>query len=409
MSDIHDPSSSSPPPPPERPPLTVIPVPQFHQPSPPPAPPPPRGPSPLGAVLRGFFVMAFLGMFGLVVFLVLLLALGRVGEDGGSGTIYERYYTGDKKASSKIAIVKMEGVIMEGMTAFVQKQIDEAARDDNVKAIVLRVNSPGGSITASDDLHRRLIQLRDGKIPNYPNKSAKPLVVSMGALCASGGYYISMPSPYLFAEPTTITGSIGVYASFPNISELASTHGVTMNVIKAGEVKDSGNMFKKMTPQEQQLWQDMVDHAFDQFLDIVAAGRPNLPKEKLREPIPQETRELKLKKEDGKEETVTYTRRRADGGIYTADKAKVYGLIDEIGYLDDAVKKAASLAGLGSTYRAVSYERPPTLMDVLTRGQSATPASGLGAGKLSQALTPRMWYLAPQSELAGLLSAAGAE
>lgn len=408
MSDFHDPSSSSPPPPPERPPLTVIPVPQFHQAPPPPPAPPPRGPSALGAILRGFFVMAFLGMFGLVVFLVLLLAMGAGGDGGGSGTIYERYYTGDKKATSKIAIIKMEGVIMEGMTVFAQKEIDEAAKDDNVKAIVLRVNSPGGSITASDDLHRRLVQLRDGKMPNHPKASAKPLVVSMGALCASGGYYISMPSPYLMAEPTTITGSIGVYASFPNISKLANEHGVTMNVIKAGEVKDSGNMFKTMTPQEEQLWQDMVNHAFDQFLDVVAKGRPNLTKEKLREPIPQETRELKVKKEDGKEEIVTYTRRRADGGIYTADKAKAYGLIDEIGYLDDAVKKAASLAGL-STYRAVSYERPPTLFDVLTRGQSAAPASGLSAGKWSQALTPRMWYLAPQSELAGILSAAGAE
>ena len=167
MSDIHDPSSS--PPPSERPPLTVIPVPQFHQP-----PPPPRGPSVLGSLMRGFFVMAFLGMFGLVVFLVLLLLLSRVGDDGGgSASVYERYHSGDKKSSNKIAVVKMEGVIMEGMISFAQKEIEEAGRDDSVQAVVLRVNSPGGSITASDDLHRSLIQLRDGKLPNHPGKSAK--------------------------------------------------------------------------------------------------------------------------------------------------------------------------------------------------------------------------------------------
>jgi protease-4 len=389
MSENYD--SSSPPPPPERPPLTVIPVPpSMHHSAPP--PPPPRGPSAFSSVLRGFFVMAFLGMFGLIVFLILLFVAVRLPEDGGSGSIYERYHSGDKKATNKIAIVKMEGVIMEGMTAFCQKQIDEAARDDSVKAVVLRINSPGGSITASDDLHRRLIQLRDGKVPNHPGKPGKPIIVSMGALCASGGYYISMPSPYLVAEPTTITGSIGVYASFPNISGLADKYGVGMNVIKAGEVKDSGNMFKKMTPEEKQLWQDMVDHAFDQFLDVVAAGRPKLAskpdlvKAKLREPIPQETRDITVT-EDGKEKTVTCTRRRADGGIYTAAKQ----------------------ANLGTNYRAVNYERPPTLMDVLTRGQTPAPSSRLDAGKISQAFTPRLWYLSSQSELAGLLSAAGLE
>lgn len=403
MSENYD--ASSPPPPPERPPLTVIPVPPPMQHAP---PPPPRGSSVFSSLMRGFFVMAFLGMFGLIVFLVLLFVAVRLPDEGGSGTVYERYHSGDKSAKNKIAIVKMEGVIMEGMIGFAQKQIDEAARDDNVKAVVLRVNSPGGSITASDDLHRRLAQLRDGTVPNHPNKSKKPLIVSMGALCASGGYYISMPSPHLVAEPTTITGSIGVYASFPNIAGLADKYGVGMNVIKAGEVKDSGNMFKKMTPEEKQLWQDMVDHAFDQFLDVVAAGRPKLSKAKLREPIPEETRDITVT-EDGKEKTVTYTRRRADGGIYTADKAKNYGLIDQIGYVDDAIAEAAKQANLGTNYRAVSYERPPTLMDVLTRGQTAAPSSRLAAGKVSQAFTPRLWYLSSQSELAGLLSAAGLE
>src|SRR5262249_14458941 len=138
----------------------------------------------------------------------------------------------------------------------------------------LRINSPGGSITASDNLHRRLIELRDGN--PHRHTAAKPLIVSMASLAASGGYYIAMPSKTLFAERTTITGSIGVYAAFPNIADLANKHGVTMDVIKAGAVKDSGSMFHKMTPQERQVWQDMVDHAYKEFLAVVEQGRPHL-------------------------------------------------------------------------------------------------------------------------------------
>src|SRR5262245_42539079 len=133
MSENYD-ASSSPPPPPERPPLTVIPVPPPLHHAPP--APPPRGPSAFSSVLRGFFVMAFLGMFGLIVFLILLFVAVRLPEDGGSGSIYERYHSGDKKATNKIAVVKMEGVIMEGLIGFAQKEIEEAARDDNVKAVV---------------------------------------------------------------------------------------------------------------------------------------------------------------------------------------------------------------------------------------------------------------------------------
>jgi protease-4 len=229
----------------------------------------------------------------------------------------------------------------------------------------------------------------------------------MGALTASGGYYISMPGQHLFAEPTTITGSIGVYASFPNIAGLAKEYGFGMNVIKAGEVKDSGSMFKEMTPEERHLWQDMVDHAFVQFQEVVEDGRPKL-KGKLRVDIPEETKKLTAKV-NGKDETYTYTRKRADGGIYTADKALKYGLVDQIGYAEDAVKEAAKRAGLGNDYRAFSYERPPSLMDVFMRSQAPAGGQTTTAAQLSRALTPRVWYLEPQSEIAGLLSAAGPE
>src|SRR5207253_496443 len=137
---------------------------------------------------------------------------------GDGGRLTEKLYAGPATASDKVAVVRIEGVLLEGLTGFAQKQLDRAAADTSVKAVVLRINSPGGTITASDDLHRRITDLRDGNAPK--NTAPKPVVVSMGSLAASGGYYIAMPAGTLFAERTTLTGSVGVYAALPNATEL---------------------------------------------------------------------------------------------------------------------------------------------------------------------------------------------
>ena len=231
---------------------------------------------------------------------------------------------------------------------------------------MLRINSPGGTITASDELYRRICEVRDG---NADKKwEAKPLVVSMGSLAASGGYYIAMPAKHLIAERSTITGSIGVYASFPNISGLTKKYDIRMNTIKAGEVKDSGSMFHPMTAEERELWQAMVNHAYDQFLSVVEEGRPSL-KGQLREvilekDIPRRNDDGEVvKNEAGKEEYVKYVRRRADGGIFTADEALKLHLVNQIGYLEDAISKARELAHLGANSQAVVYDRPQTLLN----------------------------------------------
>jgi len=162
------------------------------------------------------------GLFLVANVLLLFLLVGFVGE--GTSTLRERFHSGSSSATDRVAILQIEGVILEGALSYARKQIDQAAKDDRVKAVVVRINSPGGSITASDDLHRRLRELRDGN----PDKKMepKPLVVSMASMAASGGYYIAMPASRLVAERTTITGSIGVYAAFPNIAKLAQEHGV---------------------------------------------------------------------------------------------------------------------------------------------------------------------------------------
>ncbi|MBY0525152.1 MAG: S49 family peptidase [Gemmataceae bacterium] len=404
MSEAHDPSQSPyPPPPPEQQPPMVIPV-RYPMMQPPPRPA--RG-SLLGSLFRTFLFLVLALSLG--VNFVLLFGGRMAGLDGGTSYVNERIVSGPTRATNKIAIVKLDGVIMEGAIGFVQKEIDQAAMDEHVKAVILRINSPGGSITASDDLHRRIKQLADGTHPKQKG-GKKNVIVSMGALAASGGYYVAAPAEYIFAEQTTITGSIGVYAAFPNISGLADKYGFGMNVIKAGEIKDSGSMFHNMTAQERQLWQDMVNHAYKQFIAVVEAGRPKLAGQ-MTVVIPETKREIEDVNEkgkvilvDGKPKMVEFYRKRADGGIFTADEAFKFGLIDKIGYQEDAVKKAKEVANLDDNTKVVTYERPPTLANLLLGAEADPPNSQLNTNRLPEATMPRLWFMAPQSELSGILS-----
>jgi len=356
-----------------------------------------------------WFVLAVsVGFNVLLLFVAVGGMFGGLGESSGNGQVYTRYHSGKRTASDKIAIIHLEGMIMEGMTGFFTKQIEEAATDDSVKAVVLRINSPGGSITASDDLYKKLCELRDGKYPRTDRdgkNQPKKIVVSMASLAASGGYYVAMPSEYILAERTTVTGSIGVYASFPNITKFANEHGFGMDVIKRGDVKNSGSMFHTMTPQERQIWQDMVNNAYDQFLQVVETGRPKL-KGKLTDVVIKRP----VQDEHGKaiQPEEVYIRKRADGGIFTAQQAKEFGLIDGIGYLEDAVAKAEELAG-GGPYKVITYERPRSLFGDLLGSEGKVSLPSFDLSKLSAGATPRLWYLAPQNELAGLLAATGRE
>jgi protease-4 len=351
----------------------------------------------------------------LLLFVALVLSLALNGllismVPGCSTALEERYYSGKSTAHNKIAVIHVSGVILEGMTGHAEKQIEKAAADSSVKAVVVRINSPGGSIMASDDLHRHLTELRDGNPEKHTDP--KPLVVSMGSLAASGGYYIAMPAKVLVAERNSITGSIGVYAAFPNVTQLADKYGVHLDVIKAGKVKDSGSMFHTMTPEERQIWQDMVDQAYGQFLAVVEEGRPQL-KGKLLEPVLKKrlARGAETSPPPGRERAdgpVEFSRQRADGGIFTASQALELGLIDKIGYLDDALKEAKRVANLGEDVRVVTYERSPTLLNSLLGLDLRSSADGrLDPGKLAAGTVPRLWYLSPQCEMAGILSALG--
>jgi protease-4 len=243
------------------------------------------------------------------------------------------------------------------------------------------------------------VELRDGD--KDKNTNGKPLVVSMGSMAASGGYYAAVPANTIFAERTTMTGSIGVYASFPDLRELGKKCGFGMRTIKQGLIKDSGSPFKEMTPEELQVWQDMVDHAYRQFMLVVEQGRPKL-KGKLMDPIQlTPVKAGPVEAGPGK----PYQRYLADGGIWTSDKAKELGLIDQIGYLDDAIQAAKGLAGL-TDYKAVKYEKPPLLTELILGTKTpAAPGALFDPGRLQSAVTPRLWYLAPGCDLAGVLAA----
>jgi protease IV len=369
-------------------------------------------PPPLRSTLaRALFVIVILASFALN--LLLCLITGLAGSSEPDEAYPEKVLYGDKRASDKIAVIKVEGVLMEGMINYPLRQIEKAMKDDRVKAVVLRIDSPGGTISASEELHKQLIRMRDGKSVRHPDARPKKLVVSMGALAASGGYYIAMPAEKLFADRTTLTGSIGVYAALPNVSEMADKVGFKMELIKAGAIKASGSPFHELTPQERQPWQEMVDHAYERFLDVVAEGRPALPKASLREVLYVE--EI-LGRDDkgnvkrdwwGLPHKALYSRYRADGGTFTADQAKQYGLVDAIGDLEDAVEAAASSAG-STKYKVVVYDRPPSLLnDIL--GVQAKGGFGFDAARLASGFTPRLWYLVPQANIAGILTAAGRE
>jgi protease IV len=355
--------------------------------------------SPLGWLVRVllFLFLAFSVAFN-ILFLGLLILFVTAGP---SRPITETFHSGKMESKNKIAVVRIEGVLMEGLTGFAQKQIDHAAADAAVKAVIVRINSPGGTITSSDDLHHRLMQLRDGNAQK--KAAAKPLVVSMASLAASGGYYIAMPAKTLFAEPSTVTGSIGVYAALPDATELSKKIGFGMRIIKAGEVKDSGSPFHEMTPHERELWQDMVDHSYLRFLEVVEQGRPAL-KGKLQEDI-SVNKSVPIRDDKTRSKHVQYVRYLSDGGIFMADDAQKYGLVDRIGYLEDAVQAAGQAAALGEDYKVVTYEKQETVLSSLLGIKAQPPPSLLDPNRLAAGAVPRLWYLSPQADLAGVFAA----
>jgi protease-4 len=212
----------------------------------------------------------------------------------------------------------------------IARQLRQLRQDKNVKAVVLRVNSPGGSATASEIIQREMILLS--------REAKKPVVVSMGSLAASGGYWISTYSDRIFAEPTTITGSIGVFGILPNVQTLANNNGVTWDVVKTGRYADTMTISRPKTEQELAIIQGIVDRIYDQFVTKVAESR-KLPKAKVTE--------------------------IAQGRVWSGVQAKKLGLVDELGGLEAAIRDAAKRAKLGDDWRIEEYPKTRSLEERL--------------------------------------------
>lgn len=239
-------------------------------------------------------------------------------------------------SSNRIAVILAEGEIVDGnadgaiSSEKFAKEIRKARKDENIKAIVLRVNSPGGSILASDVIWREMSEA----------KKVKPVIVSMGEVAASGGYYIAAPADTIVAQPNTITGSIGIFGILFNVQELVNDKlGVTTDVVSTGELSDFGNMARPLTEVERTIIQSSVEDGYETFISRVAEGRGMHPDS---------------------------VRKIASGRVWTGSQAKARGLVDVLGGLDTAIGIAAAKIKAGDDYRVVYYpEKKPWFEELM--------------------------------------------
>ena len=291
-------------------------------------------------VLGGILLLFFLIIATVVLVLVASPGGGSAGGGGGGVEWQEEYVQGE--GSEKIAVLPVAGVISDqaggggllggggGATPdALRSQLDQAADDGNVRAVILEVNSPGGAVVASDQMHQLILDFKE--------ESDKPVVVSMEDTAASGGYYIATAADRIVANSATITGSIGVILSFLNFSEAADKYGVKQVSVTSGEFKDIGSQFEDLTPEERDILDSVVQDSYSQFVDVIVEGR-DLPEDRVRE--------------------------ISDGRIYSGLQAEELGLVDETGNLSQAVDTTENLADV-SDARVVRYTQSPGLFGSL--------------------------------------------
>ncbi len=319
--------------------------------------------------------LACLGWLGVLICLgvILVMSWGRSEYYDTTGGISEQYHSRDEYGDDKIAIINVVGIIAHG-DGFVKRQIDRVRDDDDVKAIVVRVDSPGGTVTGSDYMYHHLKKLREEK--------NVPMVVSMGSIAASGGYYVSMAvgnqQNCIFAEPTTTTGSIGVIIPHYDISWLLEEHGVTNDSIASHERKQMLSMTKPIPEEHRQLLQGYVNELFELFKKRVTEGRKQFLTGK------EMIGGYKIESKSGRD--------LATGEVFTATQAIEFGLVDKIGFIEDAIDRAAEMAGLDKDkVRVIRYKRPGTLLDLA--GLAESPDPGFDLSSLLDINTPRAYYL----------------
>jgi protease-4 len=258
--------------------------------------------------------------------------------------------SGNKRASTtlqvvgadRIALVKLEGLLVS--SEHVVQELNDYAEDSSIKAIVIRIDSPGGGVVASQEIYNAIKNARH---------EGKKVVASMGTVAASGGYYVAAAADRIVANPGTLTGSIGVKMEFANIEKLLEKIGVKGMVVKAGEYKDVGSPFRDMSEPEKKILQDVIDDVHSQFIKAVAEGR-NLQE--------AEVRTL------------------ADGRIFTGRQALDLKLVDQLGDLTDSIKVAGELVGIKGKPRVIEKRKTIPFFDYLKEESAAWIADVLTRG-----------------------------
>ena len=279
----------------------------------------------------------------LVMVVMVMVVSAAVGGGGDGPASHVQSEVISKGGGDKIAIVPVTGTVDDAMYERLRNYCEFVREDPSIKAVILEVDTPGGTVTASDEIYHLLLGLKG---------TNRKLVVSMRGLTASGGYYLSMAADKLYAEPTTLTGSIGVIWPSFEVTELMKKWGVQSEVVKsdaAAEFKDAGSPFKKFTEEDRAYIKGLVNSAHAKFAGIVEIGR----KGKLTVPIKDV----------------------AIGKIWTSDDALKLGLVDEIAYMDEVCEKTAKEAGIGS----------PTIVRLKNRGgilEALSASTPMGGGKV---------------------------
>ena len=269
-------------------------------------------------ILVGLGVIAAL----LIFFFGILFLIGR--SSGGKSS---RLSFGDK-----IAIVEIKGVISQ--SSWIIEELRQYVEDDGVKAIILRIDSPGGGVGPAQEIYREVMKI----------KLRKKVVTSMGSVAASGGYYVACASDLIVANPGTITGSIGVIMQFSNFEELLKKIGIKGMVLKSGEHKDIGSPFREMTPEEKAIMQEVLNNVHQQFIQAVADGR-KLDRSKV----------IQV----------------ADGRILTGEQAKNLGLVDQMGNLQDTIDITAKMAGIVGKPTVLYPKKRHSIWELLMRDMAS--------------------------------------
>jgi protease-4 len=280
-------------------------------------------------------VLVYLGVAGLFV-----ISVGGLSRGEGGPALF----------GPRVAIVELEGVILE--VDDIVRELKAYRDNPTVKAVVLRINSPGGVVAPTQELHDAVIRLR---------QAGKPVVASLGSVAASGGYYVAVACDQIYANPGTLTGSIGVIMQLANLEQLLKKVGVDYVVVKAGQFKDVGNVARAMTPDERRVMQALLDDVHGQFISAVADGR-------------------KLPRED--------VVRFADGRVFSGVQAKGLHMVDALGGLEDAVLAAAKLAGIPTPPSVIQPRRRFSIIDLLRNQFGGTAVGALLRPTLPAFKTP---------------------